>query len=96
MDFFKGLLSIYFSNTFVKENVEPKNHVYSSFLLKKNLWFFIIGLQQKNPLKRSMILELKKKDGLAKQMLQTAKLSDFCPVYKAFPSVVRVIAVSTV
>lgn len=57
---------------------------------------FIIGLRQKNPLKRNMILELKKKDGLAKQMLQTAKLSDFCPVYKAFPSVVRVITVSTV
>lgn len=33
-----------------------------------------------------MILELKKKDGLAKQMLQTAKPSDLRPVYKAFPS----------
>ena len=34
--------------------------------------------------------------GLSKQMLRTGKLSDFCPAYEAFPSVFRIVTVSTV
>lgn len=35
-------------------------------------------------------------DGLPKQMLRTGELSDFYPGHKPFPSVFRIITVSTV
>jgi hypothetical protein len=64
----------------------------SNFLFKKLTWLFVIELPRKTPVKRSMTLELRKKDGLAMQMLQIAKPSESCPFLLLF----RVVTVSTV